>query len=54
MMAGRLNGGSRLLVSHFEEEKIRELHDVVAMTEPVISQDVAVVLELLNDAVAGH
>src|SRR5439155_13370612 len=39
------------------EEEVRELHDVVAVREPVVAEDVAVAPELLDDlggAVAWH
>ena len=45
------NGGLRLLVGHLEEQQVGELLDVVAVGEPVVAQDVAVVPEALDEAV---
>jgi len=36
-------------VGHLEEQQVGELLDVVAIREPVVAEDVAVVSELLND-----
>ena len=44
-----LKGGSALLIRHLEEEQKRQLLDVVAVRQPVIAQDVAVVPEFLNE-----
>jgi len=38
-----------LLVRHFQEQQKRELLDLVAVGQPVIAQDVAVVPELLDE-----
>jgi hypothetical protein len=46
-----------LLVRHFEEQQERQLLDIVAVGEPVVAQDVAVVPEFLNQLVGliiGH
>ena len=48
-IAGRLNGGSRLLVRHLQEEQEGQLLDVVLVGQAVVPQDVAVVPELLDD-----
>ena len=44
----------RLFIGHLQEQQICELLDVVAVAETVVTQDVAVVPEFLNDSVAGH
>ena len=41
----------RLLVGHLQEEQVGELLEVVAVREPVVAQDVAVVPEPLDEAV---
>src|SRR5262245_34733101 len=38
-----------LLIRHLEEEQKRQLLDVVAIRQPVIAQDVAVVPKFLNE-----
>lgn len=43
-----------LLIRHLEEKQIRQLLDVIAIRQPVIPQDVAVVPELLNNLRGGH
>ncbi len=43
-----VEGRLRLLVRHLEEEKVRELLDVVAIREAIIAQDVAVAPQLLD------
>ena len=45
LVPGRL----RLLVRHLQEEEVRELLDVVAVGEPVVPKDIAVVPEFLDD-----
>ena len=44
-----LNGGLALLVRHFQEQQKRQLLDVIAVGQPVIPQDVAVVPEFLDE-----
>ena len=39
----------RLLVRHLQEEEARELLDIVAVGEAVVSENVAVVPQLLDD-----
>ena len=51
MKAGRLNGGSRLLVGHLQEQQVRQLLEVVAVREAVVAQDVAVAPQALDEAV---
>jgi hypothetical protein len=45
-----------LLIRHLEEEQKRQLLDVIAVRQPVIAQDVAVIPEFLNELVRliGH
>jgi hypothetical protein len=38
-----------LLIRHFKEEKKRQLLDVIAVRQPVIAEDVAVIPELLDE-----
>lgn len=50
-----LEGRFRLLVGHLQEQKERQLLDVVAIREPVVTQDVALVPELLDEGLGiGH
>ena len=44
----------RALVGHLEEEKERQLLDVVAVGEAVVAKDVAVVPEFGDDLLGGH
>jgi len=44
-----VEGRAGLLVVHFEEKEIRELFDVIAVTDAVVPKDVAVVPEPLDD-----
>ncbi len=44
----------RALVRHFEEEQIGELLDIIAVTHPVVAEDVTVVPEFLDDGGGGH
>jgi hypothetical protein len=46
---GLVEGRPPLLVGHLEEEQIRQLLQVIAVGQPVVPQDVAVVPELLNE-----
>ena len=46
-----LAGDGGPLVGHLEEEDVRELLQVVLVRQPVVSKDVAVGPELLDDAV---
>jgi hypothetical protein len=39
----------RPFVGHFEEEEIGKLFHVVAITHPIVPEDVAVVPEFLDD-----
>ena len=44
-----------LFVGHLEEQQIGELFDVVAVGQPVVAQDVAVVPELVDERLrVGH
>ena len=38
-----------LLIRHLEEEQKRQLLDIIAVRQPVIAQDVAVIPKLLDD-----
>ena len=57
-MASRTLGTMRwrprrvLLVGHLEEQQVRELFQVVAVGEPVVAEDVAVVPEFVDDRLA--
>ena len=46
--------GLRALGGHLEEEQVRQLLDVVAITHPVVAQDIAVVPEFLDDGGWAH
>ncbi len=46
-------GRLRPLIGHLEEQQIRQLLDVVAIAHPIVTQDVAVVPEFLDDLVGG-
>ena len=48
---GRVERRLRLLVRHLQEQQVGELLDVVAVRQPVVAQDVAVVPEPLDEAV---
>jgi hypothetical protein len=39
----------RTLIGHLEKQQIRQLLDVVAITHPVVTEDVAVIPEFLDD-----
>ena len=45
-----------LLIRHLEKKQKRELLDIVAVRQPVVAQDVAVVPEFLNElrGLFGH
>ncbi len=53
-LAGLVVRRLRPLVSHLEEEQVRQLFDVIAIAHPVIAEDVAVVPELLDDRGCIH
>ncbi len=45
----------RLFIGHLQKQQKRQLLDVIAVRQPVITQDVAVVPEFLNESVwVGH
>ncbi len=45
-----------MFMGHLEKEQVGELLDVVTVREPIVTQDVAVVPQLLDDllGVVGH
>ena len=48
---GAIERSLGLLVGHFQEQQVSQLLDVVAVGQPVVAKNVAVVPELLNQAV---
>ena len=53
--ARRLAAQLRLLLRHLQEQQERQLLDVIAVRQPVVPQDVAVVPELLDELLgSGH
>jgi hypothetical protein len=55
-LAGLVVRRLRPLVGHLEKQQIRQLFDVVAVAHPVVTEDVAVVPEFLDDLrrLGGH
>ena len=52
--AGLIMRRLRPLIRHLEKQQIRQLFDIIAITHPVVSQDVTVIPEFLDDCGRGQ